>query len=973
MKGYKNSLQQSDLFELKDIDRADAWVPHFSRCWTEETERSAGILLNISPAYRPAKGQANRPTADVLNIPLEEVTDTKSNNSHLHNSCSAAAQERQTLLSKLPEGKRPSLMKCLAKVFLPSMMICALLKLVQDLAIFINPIILRLILKFVKDSSQPSWRGYVYGCLMFLVSLLQLASLGHYFQHANTIGMRLRATICASVYNKALKLSPTARKESTVGEIVNLMSVDAQRFMDIMTYLNIIWSGPFQIIVALVFLWRILGPSVLVGMSFMGILVPLNAFIGKQLKKLQVEQMKEKDKRIKLMSEVLNGIKVLKLYAWEQSYSDIISGIRQKELVMLRRMGFLNAATTLIFQIAPFFVACSTFLVYTLVDESHVLDAEKAFVSLALFNIMRFPMIMLPNVINSLIQTSVSVKRITKFLSLPELDLKQIEQSGDNINVISIKDCTFTWNDFGDENPALKDISVDVKKGELVAVVGVVGAGKSSLLSALLGDMTKLSGQASVNGTVAYVPQQAWIQNATLRDNILFGAEYEQSWYSKVVEACALLPDFSMLPAGDLTEIGEKGINLSGGQKQRVSLARAVYSRADIYYLDDPLSAVDAHVGKHIFDHVIGSSGCLKGKTRVLVTHGISYLLHVDSILVMKDGELSERGSFQQLIDHAGAFSGFLKTYFLKGDDQKISDEGLLEECQELEANADLLSHMSEVIDDDFKAIVRDRLTSVSSLRSKTKQDVDTHSLRSARSLLSVHNIQPSVSLEVIGEARELSAIHSSSLNVAEEIEKEAVGNNPTEKLIQAEGAQHGRVSFAVVKRYITAMGWLPALLTIIFFVMDQSCGLTSNIWLSRWSDDVRAFNNTDTRNKYLGLYTGFGVAQGFFTAVASIAMAMVGVAASFELHKHLLENILKNPMSFFETTPLGRIINRFSSDIADIDLVIPFTCRSLVNCVILLVLTIAIVGYTTPWCLLPAVLLAAIYVIIQAYWRWWR
>ncbi|KAF6030470.1 ABCC1 [Bugula neritina] len=653
MKGYKNSLQQSDLFELKDIDRADAWVPHFSRCWTEETERLC-------------RGQANRPTADVLNIPLEEVTDTKSNNSHLHNSCSAAAQERQTLLSKLPEGKRPSLMKCLAKVFLPSMMICALLKLVQDLAIFINPIILRLILKFVKDSSQPSWRGYVYGCLMFLVSLLQLASLGHYFQHANTIGMRLRATICASVYNKALKLSPTARKESTVGEIVNLMSVDAQRFMDIMTYLNIIWSGPFQIIVALVFLWRILGPSVLVGMSFMGILVPLNAFIGKQLKKLQVEQMKEKDKRIKLMSEVLNGIKVLKLYAWEQSYSDIISGIRQKELVMLRRMGFLNAATTLIFQIAPFFVACSTFLVYTLVDESHVLDAEKAFVSCSVQHNelhMRFPMIMLPNVINSLIQTSVSVKRITKFLSLPELDLKQIEQSGDNINVISIKDCTFTWNDFGDENPALKDISVDVKKGELVAVVGVVGAGKSSLLSALLGDMTKLSGQASVNGTVAYVPQQAWIQNATLRDNILFGAEYEQSWYSKVVEACALLPDFSMLPAGDLTEIGEKGINLSGGQKQRVSLARAVYSRADIYTLTIP-QCRGCSRWKHIFDHVIGSSGCLKGKTRVLVTHGISYLLHVDSILVMKDGELSERGSFQQLIDHAGAFSGFLKTYF---------------------------------------------------------------------------------------------------------------------------------------------------------------------------------------------------------------------------------------------------------------------------------------------------------------------
>jgi ATP-binding cassette, subfamily C (CFTR/MRP), member 1 len=231
----------------------------------------------------------------------------------------------------------------------------------------------------------------------------------------------------------------------------------------------------------------------------------------------------------------------------------------------------------------------------------------------------------------------------------------------------------------------LRNISLRVEHNQLVAIVGTVGSGKSSLLSALLGEMEKMSGRANTNGKIAYVSQQAWIQNATLQDNILFGKPMDQKLYNRVIEACALKPDFEMLPGGDQTEIGEKGINLSGGQKQRVSLARAVYNNADIYFLDDPLSAVDSHVGKHIFEQVLGPNGILADKTRLLVTHGITYLPQCDNIYVMKDGEISESGSYHKLLEMKGAFAEFLVQH-LQEINEGVED---LDEIQKqlLEAN----------------------------------------------------------------------------------------------------------------------------------------------------------------------------------------------------------------------------------------------------------------------------------------------
>lgn len=240
-------------------------------------------------------------------------------------------------------------------------------------------------------------------------------------------------------------------------------------------------------------------------------------------------------------------------------------------------------------------------------------------------------------------QAWVSIQRMDKYLNSEEIDPNNVTHHPSE-NALSVTDGTFTW---GGETTTLKNINMTVKKGNLTAIVGSVGCGKTSLVSALLGEMEKIKGNVNVDGTTAYVPQQAWIQNATLKNNILFGRPWDKKKYDTVVQACALTQDLAMLPGGDQTEIGEKGINLSGGQKQRISLARAVYSGADIYLFDDPLSAVDSHVGKHIFDNVFGENGLLKGKTRLLVTHAVVYLPKVDEIYVMVNGEITESGSYK--------------------------------------------------------------------------------------------------------------------------------------------------------------------------------------------------------------------------------------------------------------------------------------------------------------------------------------
>uniref|UniRef100_A0A7M4EQ78 ABC-type glutathione-S-conjugate transporter n=1 Tax=Crocodylus porosus TaxID=8502 RepID=A0A7M4EQ78_CROPO len=562
---------------------------------------------------------------------------------------SAVGRARETQVLLEPEDcQSKSLLKVLWSMFGTYFLFGTLSLVICDVFLFSVPKVFSLFLEFMKDQESPNWKGYFYAGLMFFLACLQTLFEQWYMYTCLVIGVRLKTAVTGLVYRKILVMSNAARKATTVGEIVNLVSVDVQKLMDLIIYFNGIWLAPIRIIICFVFLWQLLGPSALTAVAVFFLLLPLNFAITKKRSQFQEEQMQHKDDRAKLTNAIFSDIKVIKLYAWEKAFMEKVLGIRKQELQALKRSQLLFAVSLSSFYSSTFLIALVMFAVYTLVDETHVLDAQKAFVSLTLINILNTAHSFLPFSINALVQAKVSLNRLAAFLSLEELD-------SDNMNT-NLLDSSLIAVTSGATVLCFGRINLSVLEGNLLAVVGQVGAGKSSLLATLLGELQKLEGHVSVKGTVAYVPQQAWIQNASVEDNILFGKEMDDSWYNRVIHACALHPDLETFPAGSRSEIGEKGINISGGQKQRVGLARAVYQKAAIYLLDDPLSAVDAQVGQHIFEQVIGPNGLLKEKTRILVTHTISILPYVDNIVVLVDGEISEMGCYQELLQKNGVF-----------------------------------------------------------------------------------------------------------------------------------------------------------------------------------------------------------------------------------------------------------------------------------------------------------------------------
>ncbi|XP_037318940.2 ATP-binding cassette sub-family C member 3 isoform X2 [Pungitius pungitius] len=919
IKGYKKPLEEKDLWSLNKRDTSKVAVRKLLQEWEKELAK--------------AKSAENCSNQAAYSKPPPSTTN--------HAAGESSPDEAEVLLSNQKAATRqPSFLRALVKAFGPYFLIGSAFKLLQDVITFVNPQLLRLLISFTKQKTAPDWWGYSLAFLMFFTAILQTLILHCQFQYCFITGMNIRTAVIGAIYRKSLVITNAAKRSSTVGEVVNLMSVDAQRFMDLTTFLNMLWSAPLQIMLALYFLWQNLGPSVLAGVAVMVMLIPLNAVIAMKTRAFQVEQMQHKDSRIKLMNEILNGIKVLKLYAWENSFKEKILAIRQKELNVLRKMAYLGAVSTMAWTSAPFLVALTTFAVYVTVDENNVLDAERAFVSLSLFNILRFPLNMLPQVISSLVQASVSLKRIQRFLSHDELDPDSVDRKNTGTEfAVTVVNGKFTWSK--EDPPVLHNINVMVPQGSLLAVVGHVGCGKSSLISALLGEVEKLEGEVSIRGSVAYVPQQAWIQNASLRDNILFGKPYNEQKYCCVLETCALTPDLEVLPGGDMTEIGEKGINLSGGQRQRVSLARALYSDTDIYLLDDPLSAVDAHVAKHIFDNLIGPEGVLKGKTRILVTHGISFLPQVDNIMVIVDGRVSEMGSYQELLKQNGAFAEFLRTYALEDiveeEEEEASEESMAEEGP---------------FPDDALSIHTDMVDSEPVINEAKRNFIR------QISIISADGENP--------KSRSVRRHNCSQRKHSEQQEKKKPQD--MQKLIQSETAETGRVKSKVYLEYAKAVGVLLSVIICFLYGCQSAAAIGANIWLSQWTNDALTNHTQENMNMRVGVYAALGIAQGVLVMMSSFTLAMGNIGAARKLHANLLTNKFHTPQSFYDTTPLGRIINRFSKDIYIIDEALPSTVLMFLATFFVSLSTMIVIVSSTPIFAIVIVPLAIIYIFVQRF-----
>uniref|UniRef100_A0A8C3UVV5 ABC-type glutathione-S-conjugate transporter n=1 Tax=Catharus ustulatus TaxID=91951 RepID=A0A8C3UVV5_CATUS len=709
-----------------------------------------------------------------------------------------------------------------------------------------------LLIAFVSDEDSFAWQGYLYAILLFLTALVQSICLQQHFSLCFQLGINVRASLIAAIYKKSLTMSGATRKESTVGETGES---------------HVSWMP------------RELGPSVLAGIE---------------------KNMKNKDERMKIMTEILNGIKILKLFAWEPSFEKRVTDIRARELKNLVNFGYLQSVSVFVFTCAPSLVSLASFGVYVLVDENNILDAQKAFTAISLFNVLRFPLAMLPMVISSMVQTNVSTVRLERYLSGGDLDTSAIHQNhiaghfSLTGNAVSFSEATFAWEQDG--NAAIRDVTLDITPGSLVAVVGPVGSGKSSLVSAMLGEMENIKGHINIQGSLAYVPQQAWIQN-------------------QVIKACALLPDLKLLPAGDQTEIGEKGINLSGGQKQRVSLARAVYSDADIYILDDPLSAVDAHVAKYLFEQVLGPKGLLQKKTRILVTHSISFLPEVDNIVVLAGGAVSEHGSYNTLLANKGAFSQFLNLYGNQEED--VSEE----KTAGTGNTGDIDPCLEERSDDAVTMTLR------------REASIHRRNL-SRRGTLWAARWSPKAVLGVIACS-----------------------------LMGSTGPQ---VKFSMYVRYLRAVGWCLSFWIVMGYVGQNVAYVGSNLWLSDWTDDsVRYLNQTyptHLRDLRIGVYGALGVAQGECGDSSSHSPRL---CASRIMHQQLLSNILRVPMSFFDTTPIGRIVNRFAKDIFTVDETIPMSFRSWLSCFMGIISTLVVICLATPFFAIVIVPLGIFYYFV--------
>ncbi|XP_061548514.1 ATP-binding cassette sub-family C member 4-like isoform X2 [Phycodurus eques] len=559
--------------------------------------------------------------------------------------------------------RQPKLTRVLIKCYWRSYALIGTYILIEEVIKVIQPVLLGKLIEYFEspDATGPTavYKAYSYAAGICL-STVWMSILHHlYFYQVQRVGMKIRVAMCHMIFRKALSLNNTALTKTTTGQIVNLLSNDVNRFDEVTLYLHFLWITPLQAAGVVLLLMYWIGPSCFAGMAVVFILLPLQTMFGRLFSTLRADTAVLTDDRIRTMNEVISGIRVIKMYGWEKPFATLVDEVRRMEIAKIMKSSYLRGLNMASFFVASKLIMFITVCVYVLMGNQ--LSSSAIFMALSLYSAVRLTItLFFPSGIEKASECLISIRRIKNFLLLEEvapqhLGLPVAEKKD---CMLKIQDLTCYWDKM-QEAPTLQNVSLTVRPDQLLAVIGPVASGKSSLLSAILGELSPESGVVKVRGHLTYASQQPWILPGTIRSNILFGKELNRLKYDRVLRACALKRDMELLPGGDLVSVGDRGANLSGGQKARVSLARAVYQDADIYLLDDPLSAVDAEVGKHIFEECI--CGLLKNKPCVLVTHQLQYLKAAHQIVVLKEGQMVANGSYSELQSSGLDFSSLLK------------------------------------------------------------------------------------------------------------------------------------------------------------------------------------------------------------------------------------------------------------------------------------------------------------------------
>ncbi|KAJ4976686.1 hypothetical protein NE237_001792 [Protea cynaroides] len=848
----------------------------------------------------PLLAVGTKKTLDLEDVPQLATNDTVQGifpvfRSKLESNGGSASRDQITTLK---------LVKALIFLARGEIALSGVLALLCTLASYVGPYLIDNFVQYLNSPQQPKSKGYMLVSMFFVAKIVECLSQRHWIFKLQQVGIRARAGLVAMIYRKGLEISNKSRQDHTSGEIINFISVDADRIGDFGWYMHDLWLVPVQVALALVILYKSLGLASIAAFVATVIVMLANLPLAKLQEKFQVKLMNSKDQRMRATSEILRNMRILKLQGWEMKLLAKIVELRKTETGWLKKYVYTSAMTRFVYWGAPTFISVVTF--GTCMFLGIPLESGKILASLATFRILQMPIYNLPDTISMVAQTKVSLDRIASFLRLDDLqpDVVQKLPVGSSDIAIEIVNGNFSW-DPRSSICTLKDLNFQVFHGMRVAICGPVGSGKSSLLSCILGELHKESGTLKLSGTKAYVAQSPWIQSGKIVENILFGKEMDTEKYEKVLEACSLRRDLEILPSGDQTLIGERGINLSGGQKQRIQIARALYQEAEIYLFDDPFSAVDAHTGTHLFKECL--LGHLGSKTVIYVTHQVEFLPSADLILVMKDGSITQAGKYEEILSSGtdfmelvGAHKKALTT--LSSMDCGISSENL--DTSEEDGNTGYSKDLQE--EEEKRELIN----------TKTKKIV-----------------------------------------------------TPERQLVQEEEREKGRVSLSVYWKYITMAykgGLVPLiLLAQIFFQLLQ---IASNYWMA-WATPVSKDVKPHVRGSTLIFVY---VILAFGSSLCVLARSMLTVTAGYKTATQLFNKmhlcIFRAPMSFFDSTPSGRILNRASTDQSAIDMPIPSQIWSVAFSVIQLLGIIAIMSQIAWQVFIIFVPVIAICILYQQY-----
>lgn len=873
--------------------------------------------------------------------------------------------------------KKPSLIKAIAKTFWREYAVLGFIQFFNDIVIRLTqPIFLGLLLNYFSPTSDTTREAaFCYAALLVSLSAISAITINQFVLGSFANGMKVRVATCSLMYRKSLKLSTTALGNTSVGKVVNLLSNDVSRFDIVSVFLHSMWMAPLITIIVGVLLYNEVGIPGLIGMIVIAVVTPIQSYTGKLSSIFRYQTALRTDERVRLMDEIIGGIQVIKLYAWEKSFKKLIYFARDKELKVIKKSSYVRALymTFMLFTTRSA-LFCTMMAIVVLGDQ---LTASKVFVISSYFGIMTQVMsMMFVRGIAEIAEALVAMKRLQNFLELEEKEqldvprakeklMKDFSRNGERVekeslinsestlplNVsLSLKNVSCRWKtveeslktatkrknkktkeipkvsedenkfDENDEKFTLSNISLEIKTGVLVGVLGHVGAGKSSLFQAILRELPTEAGSIVIKGKLSYATQEPWVFSGSIRQNILFGEEMHKERYDEVINACALKKDFEMFSHGDQTLIGERGVGLSGGQKARLSLARALYRKADIYLLDDPLSAVDAHVGKHLFEQCISIHGFL-GKqraTRILVTHQVHFLKSANWVVMMKDGQIERQGRAEDLAN----------------------------------AGIDLMKIAEQTEEEIIKARSLSRSTS--------------------RSTASISNDS-----------------EDTASTLSEEEEKEH------EKQTNEEQTSKGKVKGNITLNYLRAGGNIFKIVFAVFlFILTQAIGSVSDYWVGYWTqqeerrqlllassienstfisitnDTVLTTPNGNLLPSETLLYIGgFLIASLFVFAIfRSIFFYIITVSASRNLHKMAFDGIISTSMRFFDLNPAGRILNRFSKDLGSIDEWLPKCLLDSAQVILMALGSIAVTATINPLFLIPLGALFIFFTYIRRY-----